>query len=293
MTARIRLSLFIAAAIAVMLSSSCKNKQKKERPNIILILSDDMGYSDLGCYGGEIQTPNLDELAEGGLRFTQFYNSARSCPTRASLMTGLQPHQTGIGHMTNTPTNFTSHDYGLPAYKGYLNDHCATLGELLGQAGYNTLMTGKWHLGIGEKERWPLQRGFDKFYGIVAGACNYFNPLPPRGLNLGNDTVMPQGEDYYTTDAFTDYAMKFIDQSEAEDEKPFFLYLAYNAPHWPLHAPKEVIDKYRGQYMDGWQSLRKERYERMKQMGLIEPGWELTPQDSRDWIELSEQKKKE
>lgn len=265
-----------------------------EKPNIILIMSDDMGFSDLGCYGGEIQTPNLDKLATNGVRFTQFYNTARCCPTRASLMTGLYPHQTGIGHMTNDPENPKAFDIGLPGYRGFLNRNCVTIAEVLKEAGYATLMTGKWHLGMHEKNQWPLQRGFDHFYGILAGASNYFEPRYPRGITSGNDTILITDPHYYTTDAFTKNAIRLIGESRAEDaDKPFFLYLAYTAPHWPLQTPGEDIDKYRGKYKDGWQSLRLERYQRMVEMGLIDSGLELAPQDSRSWDSLAEEKRKE
>ena len=263
------------------------------KPNIIVILSDDMGYSDIGCYGGEVHTPNLDRLAENGLRFTQFYNSARCCPTRASLITGLHPHQTGIGHMTNPPNRPGGHDYRIEGYRGFLNQNCVTIAEALKPAGYRTLMTGKWHLGYFGKEKWPLQRGFDKYYGIIPGASNFFKPVHPRGITLGNDTLTITDPDFYITDAFTDYAIRFMDESLAEGEEPFFLYLAYTAPHWPLNAPAEDIEKYRGRYMEGWTKLREERYERMKEMGIIDPAWELTPQDSRDWDSLSGEKKVE
>ncbi len=275
-------------------SSGSKSENKSLRPNIILILSDDMGFSDLGCYGGEIETPNLDKLAKGGIRFTQFYNTARCCPTRASLISGLYPHQTGIGHMTNPSENPQIYDYNLPGYRGVLNKNSVTIAEVLKSAGYTTLMTGKWHLGMQTKDMWPLQRGFDKFYGILDGACNYFEPKYPRGITLNNDTISIHDPGYYTTDAFTDYAIRFITESKDKDsQKPFFLYLAYNAPHWPLQAPKKDIDKYRGKYMRGWQSLRLERYQRMIDMGIISPNWQLSPQDSRDWNSLSEEKKQE
>lgn len=265
-----------------------------QRPNIILIMSDDMGYSDLGCYGGEINTPNLDALAGKGVRFTQFYNSGRSCPTRASLMTGLYPHQTGIGHMTNDPENPVAFDINLPGYRGFLNRNSVTIAEVLKKAGYTTLMTGKWHLGMHKQERWPLQRGFDRFYGILAGASNFFKPVHPRGITLDNQAIEIDDPDYYTTDAFTDYAIHFIQEAREKDsEQPFFLYLAYNAPHWPLQAPPEVVDKYKGKYMKGWSVLRNERFRRMTDMGLIELGNILPPDDSRSWDTLDEDKKRE
>lgn len=253
-----------------------------------------MGYSDLGCFGGEVETPNLDALAASGLRFTQFYNGARCCPTRASLLTGCYPHQTGIGHMTNTPEDFIHHDLGIPEYRGFLNKNCVTIAEVLKDAGYSTLMTGKWHLGISDISKWPLQRGFDKYYGIVPGASNFFKPEFPRGITYMNDTISVTGEDYYTTDAFTENAINFIDESKKENaDKPFFLYLAYTAPHWPLNAPQEVVEKYKGKYMQGWTKLRETRFARMKELGIIDEKWELSPQDSRDWDSLSDEKKKE
>lgn len=273
---------------------SCGESNRSPRPNIILIMSDDMGFSDIGCYGGEIKTPHLDDLARKGIRFTQFYNGARSCPTRASLLTGLYPHQTGIGHMTNDPENPKAFDIGLPGYRGFLNRNCVTIAEVLKNAGYATLMTGKWHLGMNGKDQWPLQRGFDNYYGILAGACNYFNPTFPRGITNGNDTVCINDANYYTTDAFTSHAIEFIRDTKVENsEKPFFLYLAYNAPHWPLQAPKEVLDKYRGQYGEGWKVLREGRYKRMVEMGIVDAKWELPPQDAREWDSLSAEKKRE
>ncbi|AHW58844.1 arylsulfatase [Draconibacterium orientale] len=292
------ISLF---AFAILLLSGCTagkdnnaGAQSSASPNIILILSDDMGYSDLGCYGGEVETPNLDALAANGLRFTQFYNGARCCPTRASLMTGCYPHQTGIGHMTNTPADFSQHDLGIPEYRGFLNKNCVTIAEVLKDAGYTTLMTGKWHLGISDKSKWPLQRGFDKFYGLIPGASNFFKPVYPRGITYMNDTISVTDEDYYTTDAFTDYAIQFIDEAKSENsEKPFFLYLAYTAPHWPLNAPQEDVEKYKGTYMDGWTKLRETRYARMKEIGIVDQGWDLSPQNWREWDSLSEEKKAE
>lgn len=290
-------SLFIIIAIFLLAACSANKSpeadQNSQRPNIIVILSDDMGYSDLGCYGGEVETPNLDALADNGLRFTQFYNGARCCPTRASLMTGCYPHQTGIGHMTNTPKDFKQHDLGVAEYRGFLNRNCVTIAEVLKEAGYSTLMSGKWHLGISSKEKWPLQRGFDKFYGIVPGASNFFKPEYPRGITYMNDTITITDEDYYTTDAFTDYAIKFIDESKQENEKPFFLYLAYTAPHWPLNAPQEVVEKYKGKYLDGWTELRNTRYARMKELGLIDQDWDLATQDSREWNSLSNEQQTE
>ncbi|MES2657660.1 MAG: arylsulfatase [Verrucomicrobiota bacterium] len=264
------------------------------RPNIIVILADDMGFSDLGCYGGEIATPNLDALAARGLKFSQFYNSARCCPTRASLMTGLHPHQTGIGHMTQEPEAAGSSPVP-PAYQGYLNRECVTIAEVLKDSGYATLMSGKWHLGQGDRDRWPLQRSFEKYYGLLSGATNYFKPGGKRGITAGNepDTELKSTTDrpYYTTDAFTDHAIRFI----GETEKPFFLYLAYNAPHWPIQAHEDDIAKYRGKYKLGWDTLRKQRYEKQIKLGLIDPKWPLSPRDPEvpAWDSLSLDKQDE
>ena len=246
------------------------------QPNIVVILADDMGFSDLGCYGSEIFTPNLDRLAKDGLRFTQFYNCGRCCPTRAALLTGLYPHQTGVGHMMT--------DYGRehPGYRGNLNRECATIAEVLRTAGYQTMICGKWHVTRftdrgGPKHTWPLQRGFDKFYGTIHGAGDYFNPVT---LTRDDNFVPAAGADYYYTDAISDYAVRYIEQA-AGFRKPFFLYVAYTAPHWPLHAPPDVIARYRGKYATGWDTLREERYKRMIAMGIIKARWPLTPRDAR------------
>jgi arylsulfatase len=276
---------------ALPLIQNCKHQQEI-RPNIILIMADDMGYSDIGCYGGEINTPNLNRLAENGLRFSQFYNGARSCPTRASLLTGLYPHQTGIGHMTSPSEKEDEHDYGIPGYRGYMNQNCVTIAEVLKDAGYSTMMAGKWHLGYFGKQNWPLQRGFDKYYGIIDGGTNYFNPQPPRGLTLGNEHVDP-GDNFYITDAFTDYAINFISETREENHKPFFLYLAYTSPHWPLHARKEDIDKYRNRYLNGWEMAREERLKTMKNIEMINENIELSPHDSREWDSITVDKKQE
>ena len=198
-------------------------QQVAERPNIVLILVDDMGYSDLGCFGSEIQTPYLDSMAQGGVKMTNFYNASRCCPSRASLLTGVYPHQAGIGDMMNTRP--------YPAYQGYLNRETVTLAEVLGSAGYGTYMTGKWHVGQAE-EHWPLQRGFDRFYGLIDGANSYFENRPYRPnqkltIALDNKEITPP-QNYYSTDAYTDYAMSFIEGHLQERKTdPFFLYIAY------------------------------------------------------------------
>lgn len=264
----------------------------QERPNIILILADDMGYSDIGCYGGEILTPNIDALASDGIRMTQFYNTSRSCPTRASLMTGLYQHQAGIGWMSEDPFKGESDpkDWGITGYRGALNRNCVTIAEVLKASGYHTYMTGKWHLGMHGEEKWPLQRGFDRFYGILAGACSYMRPDGGRGLTLDNTRLPAPEAPYYTTDAFTDYAINFIDGQK--DDKPFFLYLAYNAPHWPLQAKNEDIAKFYGMYREkGWDVIRKERHDRMVSMGIIDNNTGFAEWENRNWNELTEKEK--
>ncbi len=242
----------------------------KQQPNIIIIMGDDMGYSDIGSYGGEINTPNLDRLATNGLRFTQFYNTARCCPTRASLLTGLYPHQAGMGHMV--------YDRGTPAYRGDLSFNAVTIAEVLKQAGYDTYLSGKWHVTPyvvedPDKSNWPKQRGFDKFFGIISGAGSYYDPL---SLTLENDYIAPH-EDFYATTEFTDYAVKYI--QEHNTSKPFFLYVPYTAAHWPMHAPADEVEKYKGAYDTGWDNVRTKRFNKLKEMGLIDPNWKLTPRD--------------
>lgn len=252
--------------------------QHAQRPNVVLILCDDMGYSDIGCYGSEISTPNIDRLAAGGVRFTQTYNCGRCCPTRASILTGLYPHQAGVGHMI--------HDYGFPGYQGFLNDRCVTVAEVLRSAGYRTLMTGKWHVGGHWPRRpgpeWrpgdprkplPVDRGFDEWVGIPGGG-SYFNPSP---LMNGHNYVEPE-DDFYTTDAYTDRAVEMIRRAVADDA-PFFLHVCYNAPHWPLHARREDIERYRGLYRNGWDAIRTARHEQMKGDGILSDSWDISPRD--------------
>ncbi|MEO2027791.1 MAG: sulfatase-like hydrolase/transferase [Fuerstiella sp.] len=242
------------------------------QPNIIIIMSDDMGYSDIGCYGGEIQTPVLDGLAKQGLRFTQFYNTGRCCPTRASLLTGLYPHQTGIGHMMD--------DKGIDGYRGDLNRSCVTIAEALKPAGYATYMVGKWHVtkhthpeDEADKFNWPLQRGFDRYYGIINGASSLWDPnsltRDNRPITIRNDAVYQPSEPYHFTDAISDNASMFINQHDGS--KPFFMYVAYTAAHWPMHARERDIAKYDGQYDAGYEPIRQTRLEKMKQLGVVEP----------------------
>lgn len=278
-----------AAAIGPPVSGNGGRKTDK-RPNIIIIMADDMGYSDLGCFGSEIPTPNIDALAQDGLRYTQFYNTGRSCPSRASLLTGLYAHQAGIGRMSEDPGSRPENDPATPpAYYGFLNAHCATIAEVLKSAGYDTYMTGKWHVGMHGQEKWPLQRGFDRFYGILAGACNYLQPKGGRGLTLDNTKLDPPAQPYYTTDAFTDYALDFI--RDREKDRPFFLYLAFNAPHWPLQAKEEDIEKFIHRYDGGWQQIREARLEKMKALGIVSEDCGLAEWESRTWDQLTDEER--
>jgi arylsulfatase len=270
------------AGIMAFLGGSAAN----QRPNLVLILADDMGYSDIGCYGSEISTPNLDKLASDGVRFTQFYNASRCCPTRASLLTGLYQHQAGVGDMVA--------DLGYPSYQGYLNNNCMTLAEVLKMNGYNTYMSGKWHVG-NVPESLPRQRGFDRYFGLIDGAGSYFKRIAYRTNHkqvmrwmLDDEDFNPKDDNFYMTDAIADYAIDFLKNGQ-KGEKPFFLYLAFTAPHWPLHAFPEDIEKYRGKYLAGWDELRKSRFQKMKQLGIINPECRLSPRDANvpEWDSLS------
>ena len=251
-------------------TAGCAGETPDSRPNIVVIMADDMGFSDLGSYGGEIETPHLDALAEGGLRFRQFYNAGRCCPTRASLLTGLYPHQAGVGHMVS--------DLGRPAYQGHLNSSCVTIAEALKGAGYATLMAGKWHVGE-QRPHWPADRGFDEYFGLISGGSNYFKLDGARTMALGNAPYTPPDDGtFYMTDAFSDHAARFIRERGGNSE-PLLLYLAYTAPHWPLHAKPQDIAKYAGRYGAGWDALRRERFERQARTGIRAASWSLSPRD--------------
>jgi len=276
-------SVFFFLAILFIQCDSQKKGMEK-RPNIIVILSDDMGYSDIGCYGGEILTPSLDKLAANGLRFTQFYNTARCCPTRASLLSGLYQHQAGVGQMMS--------DRGLRGYEGNLSKECITIAEAMKTAGYSTYMSGKWHVTPYKpknysKDNWPLQRGFDRFYGTIHGAGSFYDP---SSLTRDNEFISPYNdpeykpETYYYTDAISDHATRFI--REHKENNPFFLYVAYTAAHWPMHALEKDIDKYRGKYDEGYSAIRKKRVEKMKKLGILPSYWQVSPKDGKPWSEI-------
>ncbi len=252
------------------------------KPNVLVIMADDLGFSDLGCYGSEIATPHLDQLAARGLRFTQFYNTARCCPTRAALLTGLYAHQAGVGHMVQ--------DKDAPGYQGRLNDRCVTIAEALKSAGYRTLMSGKWHVGE-NRPHWPVDRGFERSYSLISGGTNYFRLDPGRKLARDDQSINPD-ENWYITDAITDNARGFLNDLKAKKD-PFFLYVAYTAPHWPLHAHSEDIAKYKGKYLQGWDALREKRHKRMIDLGLVDAKWPSTPRDKSApaWASLSDKEK--
>ena len=282
----IRLGFIILSAVAMLLPTRQAYAAPPAKPNIIVILVDDMGFSDIGCYGSEIPTPNLDKLAGTGLRFTQFYNTGRCCPTRASLLTGLYPHQTGVGHMME--------DGGVPGYRGHLNDQCVTMAEVLHDAGYFTAMTGKWHVGQ-QAGVVPWKRGFDRSLNSPVGGYYFPEGKQHRiflnGAPLADDAPeLPKN--WYSTDLWTDFGIQFIDDARAA-KKPVFLYLAYNAPHFPLQAPADEIAKFRGKYKIGWDKLREQRNARQKELGVVDPAWALSTRPPRveAWDKLTEKEK--
>ena len=258
-----------------------------KQPNIIVILVDDMGFSDLGCYGSEIETPNIDRLAANGIRYRTFYNCARSSPTRASLLTGLYPHQAGVGSLNKQP--------GYPDYQAYLNDRCITIPNAIEDAGYFSIMTGKWHLGIGNGVT-PINRGFDRSLNGAAGGFYFYNDPDNKKLYLNDEVITPTDPrlpaEWYSTDLWVEYGLKFVDEA-LEEGKPFFWYLAHNAPHFPLQAPESTIAKYRGKYAEGYDVIRNRRFEKQKQLGLFDEDVRLTPRnphpDNTPWDELTDE----
>ena len=266
-------------------------QQSAPRPNIIICLVDDLGFSDLGSYGSRLLTHNIDALAGNGIRCTQMYNSARCCPSRAALLTGLNPHQAGVGHMTA--------DYGIDSYQGYLNDRCVTIAEVLRTAGYRTLMSGKWHVGgnyhppapefgwpTGEEGYpTPRQRGFDRFFGIWGGYTSFFNP---DSLGLDNTPIKVETTDFYLTEEITNHALQMIDEG-SDSGNPFFLYLSYTAPHWPLHALEEDMSpSTKARSGEGWDAERTARHESQKAAGLLDEKWQISArdQDAPDWNDV-------
>ena len=273
-------TIFLFSTILCSFLTFAQNGAPK-KPNILVILTDDMGYSDIGCYGSEINTPNIDKLAANGIRFTHFYTTPRCSPTRASLLTGLYSHQAGMGHLSTE--NFTQ-----AGYVDDLSKNAVTMAEVFQQAGYATYMTGKWHIAKntkkeGDRTNWPLQRGFQRFFGTLNGSGSYYDP----GTLMSNNTFIPPAKNFYYTNAISDTAVKFI--QEHPSDKPFFFYVAFTGAHWPLHAPEEAIKKYNGVYEKGWDEIRKQRFNKLKQFGIIDnravltersvtiPAWENEP----------------
>lgn len=277
--------------LATLFLFSSGNQKSDQRPNIILITADDLGWSDIGCYGSEISTPNLDQLATEGLRFTRFHNTSKCFPSRACLLTGVYAQQNGYANSYDTPLQ-----------------NAVTIGEVLRSAGYRTLWSGKHH-GLEN----PVTRGFDRYYGLKDGACNHFNPgeqrpgegIPARKGRPGNknkrwwciDSIMyhpytPEERDFYTTDYFTNYAIKWLDEYK-DDKKPFFLYMAYTAPHDPLMAWPEDIEKYEGRYNSGYETIRQMRYQKQIELGLIDSTYKLSEPTYTEWNNLNDSTRKE
>jgi arylsulfatase A-like enzyme len=287
--------LFLAPTILLLFQASYSNSAKQSKakqPNIIFIMADDMGYSDIGCYGGEISTPNIDQLAANGIKLRNFYNNARCCPTRAALLTGEYPHTVGMGYMVTQAKDKIKPGH----YQGFLDDKYPTIAEELKLHGYNTYMAGKWH--VGERpEHWPLKRGFEHYFGLISGASSYYEIIPAekgkRHIVLDDQDITPP-TGFYMTDAFTDHAMGFLDLQKKENPgKPFFLYLAYTAPHFPLHAYESDIAKYENLYQQGWDVTREKRYQKMTQLGLIDARYQLTPrpEDIPAWDSVTDKDK--
>ncbi len=236
------------------------------RPNILYIVADDLGYSDLGCYGGEIKTTALDRLATNGVRLTQFYNTGRCCPSRAAILTGQYPHRVGLGHMT-------TNDLGRSGYRGVVSAEAQTIAQVLQPAGYRSFMAGKWHLGTPD----PTRHGFEEFYGTLVSAKRFFDADHLLRLPADRAPREYRAGEFYATDAVTDHAIDFLKLARQTPRQPWFLYLAYNAPHFPLHAPANEIAKYADRYHDGWDTLRAERLKRMKALGIVSEETNLSP----------------
>jgi arylsulfatase len=257
-------------SILVCLALVGSGRAASPKPNILLIVADDLGFSDLGCYGSEIRTPNLDKLAENGVRLTRFYSTGRCCPSRASLLTGLYPHRAGVGYMVR--------DLGQAGYRGRLAGDAVTIAQGLQPAGYRSFLSGKWHVGTAD----PTQHGFEEFYGTLASAQTFWDPNHYVRLPRGRQPRAYREGAFYGTDALTDHALDFLEEARKTPDRPWFLYLAYNAPHFPLQARKEDIARYAATYEAGWDELRQRRHERMKQLGIIPEATALTPR-SRYW----------
>lgn len=287
-------NVFYIAVCSGMCTMSAVQAQRASAPNIVLILCDDMGFSDLGCYGSEIHTPHIDSLAMSGVRFSQFKNTGRSCPSRAALLTGRYQHEVGMGWMTAV-------DEHRAGYRGQIDKEFPTIAEIMKANGYRTYMSGKWHVTLdgafnAPNGSYPVQRGFDRYYGCLHGGGSYYKPAP-----LYNDLqqVKDLPDDYYYTTAITDSAVSFVEKHPKD--VPMFLYVAHYAPHLPLQAPENYIERCLARYKVGYDELRKERFHRQKELGLVpenmqlplfdkefggkRPAWtELTKQQQDQWV---------
>lgn len=248
-----------------------------DSPNILYVVADDLGYSDLGCFGGEIETPVLDALAAGGVRLTQFYNAGRCCPSRAAILTGQYPHRVGLGHMT-------TNDLGHPGFRGVVSDDAQTIAQALSAVNYRSFIAGKWHLGTAD----PTRHGFEEFYGTLVSAKRFFDPDHFTRLPADREPRQYPAEAFYATDAVTDHAIDFVRLAGQTPDRPWFLYLAYNAPHFPLHAPRAEIAKYAERYHQGWDRVREQRLDRMKQLGIVPETTQLSPRSA--WRNYGETK---
>ena len=286
--------------IAVGLARPAAGQATPPRPNIVVILADDLGYSDVGCFGSEIHTPNIDGIAKRGVALTQFYNQARCCPTRAALMTGRYPHSVGIGAMIDAYAARQREAANSPAYQDHLSPDSPTVAELLRGAGYRTMMAGKWHLGKRPGE-WPVARGFDRSFVQINGAMNYYggrsDDSEREPMALDDQPFVPPHDGFYTTDAFAGHAIEFVDQSVAEHKgQPFLLYLPFNAAHWPLQAPEADVKRYAGAYDKGWQAIREARLKRQVELGLLPAGQVMAPMDhgnAKAWDQLADGPRKQ
>ncbi|MEW4488561.1 arylsulfatase [Thalassoglobus sp. JC818] len=265
-----RMIAFWAACLWLATASAADPVATEEKPNILLIVADDLGFSDLGCYGGEIETPELDRLASNGTRLTRFYTTGRCCPSRASLLTGQYPHRVGVGHKVE--------DLRRPGYRGRIPEGTPTIADVLQAGGYRCFHSGKWHLGTPD----PTEHGFEEFYGTLISAQTFWDPDHYLRLPAGRERIeYPEGR-FYGTDAVTDHALQFLEMSQATPGSPWFLYVAYHAPHFPLHAREEDIAKYADTYSVGWDQIREDRLTRMKELGIVDQDTNLTPR-SQYW----------
>lgn len=290
----VRLLVFV---LIVALCLSCATKATQTRPNILLIVADDLGYSDLGCFGGDIRTPNIDILASKGLRFSRFHTAPSCAPTRAMILSGANNHVAGMGSQGGVRKN--SPLYGKPGYEGHLTSRIIPVPALLKEGGYHTYTAGKWHLGTDEKDS-PFAKGFERSYNLLQGAGNHFNSI---GIEL-KDTISTYREDgklvdypegSYSTEVYANKLMEFIKWGVNEDAtKPFFAFAAFTSPHWPLQVPQDYLDRYEGDYDMGYDSLRVLRFASLKEEGLIPKSATLPPRlaSITPWDSLSSEDKK-